>query len=126
LAPALSPSQQVDAPPEAVTLEISPRQVLRNRLGPILGCLPFLEPLPPGIRFLFRVSRVTDVNGAIRFELAGGKRVRHSRPDPLAFEVCCAREALLEMPGIRLFAHAVLAYMGCQFRRPAVILRAGR
>lgn len=75
----------------------------------------FLLHLPKRIMFLFIVSGVIFVSGAIGFEMLGGWQAELYGVDNIRYCLCYTCEELLEMFGIVVFLYTLLSYITTEF-----------
>ena len=80
-----------------------------------VACLRFLRALPPRTSRGLVIAGAIYVAGAIGFELAGGSYSARAGADNLTFVSLLTIEETLEMVGLIVFIHVLLAYLQAQF-----------
>jgi hypothetical protein len=75
----------------------------------------FLLNLPKKIMYLFLLSGLTFVSGAIGFDLLGGNQAEAFGTNNLLFSIYYTFEELLEMLGVAIFIYTLLIYIVSEF-----------
>jgi len=78
--------------------------------------LKFLINLPRNIMYLFVISGVTFISGALGFEMIGGSHADLYGMDNLLYSLIYTCEEFLEMLGIVIFIYTLLKYIVSEFK----------
>jgi hypothetical protein len=83
----------------------------------------FLIRLPKKVRYLFVLSGIIFVSGAIGLELFGSRHYEIYGINNLTFGLLAACEEFLEMLGIATFIYSLLVYIDIQFNRFTITIK---